>query len=256
MKNRKTITMWVLSVFMALVSLAYFPSITSALAILFVVIALPVKPLQEFLTSNGLRGWIKAVVLCAVFLGAIMVTPNRGTMERPPAQPSYYGALPSKKPEQETVSGSEALLEETVVPTQVLEELPTSAPVVVSTPSPSPSSTPSPVPSPTPSPSPKQPSTGGNSSSSGGSNSISDSGGNSSSGSGSGNSNSSGGSGITNEITGNLGRTAYWTPGGRSYHFSSNCRSLSRSRNIRQGTLQNALNAGKTDPCNNCAGGH
>lgn len=247
MKNRKTIIMWVLSVFMALVSLAYFPSITSALAILFVVIALPVKPLQEFLSGNGLRGWIKTVVLCAAFLGAVMVTPNRGMIERPPAQPSYYGTLPSKKPEQETVSGSEKLLEETVVPTQILEETPTAEPAVVSTPSPSPS--------PTPSPSPKQPSTGGNSSSSGGSNSISDSGGNSSSGSGSGNSNSSGGSSITNEITGNLGRTAYWTPGGRSYHFSSNCRSLSRSRNIRQGTLQNALNAGKTDPCNNCAGG-
>lgn len=59
----------------------------------------------------------------------------------------------------------------------------------------------------------------------------------------------------TDEITGPLARTAYWVSGGKSYHFSSNCPSLSRSTNIQTGTLQDALNAGKTDPCNNCANG-
>lgn len=63
-------------------------------------------------------------------------------------------------------------------------------------------------------------------------------------------------SSITNEITGDLSRTAYWVDGGESYHFSRGCRSLARSTNIHEGTLQDALNAGKTDPCNNCAGGH
>lgn len=59
----------------------------------------------------------------------------------------------------------------------------------------------------------------------------------------------------TNEITGDLSRAAYWTSGGKSYHFDSNCPSLSKSKNIKSGTLQDALNAGKKDPCNNCAGG-
>lgn len=59
----------------------------------------------------------------------------------------------------------------------------------------------------------------------------------------------------TNEITGSLSKTAYWVTSGKSYHFSENCPSLSRSRNIQTGTLQDALNAGKTDPCNNCANG-
>lgn len=57
----------------------------------------------------------------------------------------------------------------------------------------------------------------------------------------------------TIEITGDLSRTAYWTPRGKSYHFSRSCPSLSRSQNVKEGTLQEAINAGKTDPCNNCA---
>lgn len=59
----------------------------------------------------------------------------------------------------------------------------------------------------------------------------------------------------TNEITGSLSKTAYWVTSGKSYHFSQNCPSLARSNNIQTGTLQEALNAGKTDPCNNCANG-
>lgn len=59
----------------------------------------------------------------------------------------------------------------------------------------------------------------------------------------------------TDEITGPLSKTTYWTPKGKSYHFSSGCRTLSRSKTIYSGTLQEARDAGKTDPCNVCAGG-
>lgn len=59
----------------------------------------------------------------------------------------------------------------------------------------------------------------------------------------------------TDEITGSLDRTAYWVSDGESYHFSASCPSLARSTNIQAGTLQDVLNAGKTDPCNNCANG-
>lgn len=59
----------------------------------------------------------------------------------------------------------------------------------------------------------------------------------------------------TEEITGPLSKTSYWTPNGKSYHFRTSCPSLSRSKTIHSGTLSDALDAGKTDPCNNCAGG-
>lgn len=60
----------------------------------------------------------------------------------------------------------------------------------------------------------------------------------------------------TTEVTGSLSCTAYWTAGGGSYHFSQNCTSLKRSKNIISGTLQEALDEGKTDPCNLCAEGN
>ncbi|MCI9161023.1 MAG: hypothetical protein HFG23_08360 [Anaerotruncus sp.] len=59
----------------------------------------------------------------------------------------------------------------------------------------------------------------------------------------------------TNEVTGPLDQTAYWVPRGKSYHFSSNCTALKRSKTILSGSLQQALSAGKADPCNLCAGG-
>lgn len=40
------------------------------------------------------------------------------------------------------------------------------------------------------------------------------------------------GNSTTNEITGSLDRTAYWVDDGKSYHFSSGCRSLAKSKNI------------------------
>lgn len=57
----------------------------------------------------------------------------------------------------------------------------------------------------------------------------------------------------TADITGPLSKTSYWTSGGKSYHFNRNCPSLSRSKNVHSGTLQDALDAGKKDPCDNCA---
>ncbi|GKX66193.1 hypothetical protein [Inconstantimicrobium mannanitabidum] len=44
-------------------------------------------------------------------------------------------------------------------------------------------------------------------------------------------------------------RIVYWTPGGKSYHYNKNCRSLARSKTILEGA---ASTCPKTDPCNNC----
>ena len=44
----------------------------------------------------------------------------------------------------------------------------------------------------------------------------------------------------------------YWTPGGKSYHSRRSCSTLSRSKTVNSGSLNDALNAGKSDPCNVC----
>ena len=50
---------------------------------------------------------------------------------------------------------------------------------------------------------------------------------------------------------------AYWTKYGHSYHFSLDCHTLRNSKreNIYSGTLQEALDANRTDPCDFCADG-
>lgn len=46
--------------------------------------------------------------------------------------------------------------------------------------------------------------------------------------------------------------TVYWTDGGERYHSRTSCPSLSRSRNIRSGSLDDAIRAGKDGPCKDC----
>ncbi len=61
-----------------------------------------------------------------------------------------------------------------------------------------------------------------------------------------------GGDNTTDEIIGGLNDIVYWVPKGKSYHSRINCRSLSRSKNIIEGTLEEARRNGYLDPCNNC----
>ncbi len=60
---------------------------------------------------------------------------------------------------------------------------------------------------------------------------------------------------ITQQIPVQNSRYACWVPNGKSYHFTKDCPTLRRSKTILEGSVQNALSAGKTDPCNICAGG-
>lgn len=43
--------------------------------------------------------------------------------------------------------------------------------------------------------------------------------------------------------------TVYWTPNGKSYHTTKDCSTLSRSKTILEGTLEES---GKSDPCDRC----
>jgi hypothetical protein len=51
--------------------------------------------------------------------------------------------------------------------------------------------------------------------------------------------------------------TVYWTTYGKSYHLDPNCFTLARTKaeNLHSGTLEEAYAAGRTDPCDFCAGG-
>ncbi len=47
----------------------------------------------------------------------------------------------------------------------------------------------------------------------------------------------------------------YWTRWGKSYHLDENCRALTRSETLITGTLEEAFEAKRNDPCDFCAGG-
>lgn len=44
----------------------------------------------------------------------------------------------------------------------------------------------------------------------------------------------------------------FWTPNGKSYHSTSGCRTLKRSKTIRSGSVSEARSSGHGDPCNVC----
>lgn len=66
--------------------------------------------------------------------------------------------------------------------------------------------------------------------------------------------NNSNSSNNTNTTINNSGSTSspgkvYWTPNGNSYHTTKSCSTLSRSKTILEGTIQES---GKNDPCDRC----
>ena len=51
------------------------------------------------------------------------------------------------------------------------------------------------------------------------------------------------------------GTTVYWTRWGKSYHLDPDCQALQNSEVIYSGTIDEAFEARRTDPCDFCAGG-
>ena len=47
--------------------------------------------------------------------------------------------------------------------------------------------------------------------------------------------------------------SVYWTRFGKSYHLDPNCHTLMRSSKVYQGTIEEAFEANRTDPCDFCA---
>lgn len=156
MKPLKNILLWTLVAFMALVALAFFPSIASIIAIIFTVIAAPIKPLQEFFANRGLRGFAKGAILCAAFIGTMATVPAR------PASTSdntTRGTLPSAAVTQKAANpgksaGPAQSPESSTKPTPTPEPTATATPTPEPTPAPTPEPTPEPEPEPTPTPAP------------------------------------------------------------------------------------------------------
>lgn len=56
----------------------------------------------------------------------------------------------------------------------------------------------------------------------------------------------------TNNSTTNGNKTVYFTKSGKSYHYSSTCRAFKSNSKVLQGTLNEAINSGHSDPCDFC----
>lgn len=129
-----------------------FPSICSIIALIFAIIAAPIEPLQKFFSERGLRGFSKGAVLCAAFVGTMVMAPTNST---PTIDDTTRGTLPSMAVTQDTADPVKS-----AEPTQTPEPAPTSEPTETPTlePTPTPESTETPTPEaepmPTPAPSP------------------------------------------------------------------------------------------------------
>lgn len=129
-----TATMWVLTVFMGAVAIMYFPSKASIIAIVFVVIAAPIKGLQDFLAKLGMKKALKAAVLCVAFIASMATAP---TESKSTADETTRGTLPSKAVTQEAEMPSGA-------PEQAKAVEPTATPSPTAKPTPEPTATPTP----------------------------------------------------------------------------------------------------------------
>lgn len=56
----------------------------------------------------------------------------------------------------------------------------------------------------------------------------------------------------SNAAVADANRTVYYTEGGKSYHYSKSCSTLSRSKKILSGKLSEVIKLGKADPCDKC----
>lgn len=70
-KKITTILMWALTGFMLVSALVFFPSLASGGMFLFACVSIPLEPVQGFLRSRGVKGWVKAVLLIILFIVCI-----------------------------------------------------------------------------------------------------------------------------------------------------------------------------------------
>ena len=75
---------WILTVFMVISAIVFFPSVSSVLCLLFAVLAAPVKSLQRFWKYQvKLRGGGKALLMKALVIGAALTAPLEPAPQAP-----------------------------------------------------------------------------------------------------------------------------------------------------------------------------
>lgn len=55
------------------------------------------------------------------------------------------------------------------------------------------------------------------------------------------------------EVEQNTDGTVYWTQFGKSYHYDPDCHTIKNSKNVYYGTIEEAFEAKRSDPCDYCA---
>lgn len=75
MKKAGKIFSWVITIFMLLAAFVYFPSIASVFMLLFAVLALPVRSIQDFWTGKHVTGVFRTVILVVLFLASMYLAP-------------------------------------------------------------------------------------------------------------------------------------------------------------------------------------
>lgn len=210
---------WILTVFMVISAIVFFPSVSSVLCLLFAVLAAPVKSLQRFWKYQvKLRGGGKALLMTALVIGAALTAPLEPAPQAP-AEDDRQQEIQETVPEEpdassqgQTVSqdaSSETAPEEPQAPAE-------QAPVPPAEEAPQPSAeTPPDVPK-APSEEPAQ--------------SLPEP--------------------ETPAVSAPQGRTIYVTATGKRYHYDNNC----GRGTYYPATMEEALARGLT-PCEKCAGG-
>lgn len=214
---------WILTVFMVISAIVFFPSVSSVLCLLFAVLAAPVKSLQRFWKYQvKLRGGGKALLMTALVIGAALTAPLEPAPQAPAEddrQQEIQETVQETVPEEPDASSQGQTVSQDASSETVPEDPQASAeqaPVPPAEEAPQPSAeTPPHVPE-APSEEPAQ--------------SLPEP--------------------ETPAVSAPQGRTIYVTATGKRYHYDNNC----GRGTYYPATMEEALARGLT-PCEKCAGG-
>lgn len=75
-KGTGKIILWILTVFMFLSALVFFPSVASIIMLVFCAFAIPIPKVQEFWRGLGLNKILKTALLCVLFIVSVLAAPT------------------------------------------------------------------------------------------------------------------------------------------------------------------------------------
>lgn len=113
--------LWILTVFLFLVALAYLPHISGIFALAAAILAAPIEKWQNAV-SRFVKGKSKGIIVAGMTILALFSTPAGNSQEALPASPVMANVESTEAVEQSTVPTTEAMTEpETMPPAEVVE---------------------------------------------------------------------------------------------------------------------------------------